>query len=1044
MKKISKIIAVACVINIINYNYVVVFAEDNSLDSKSNTVNEIEVNNSDKTIENSQTDNINLINTSEQVEKDSDSTIDIQNTTTNEKSDEKIEVSDEKKVRTSVLEPKIMIDEPREVVDDKDIKVRGWALNSSGVKEVKIYVDGTYKTSAKTGLERADVDAAYPGYMDGKNSGYEAIINKNEISSGNHIIKVEAVGNDGSIKATEAQINVSKLEPKIMIDEPRGLVDDKDIKVRGWALNSSGVKEVKIYVDGTYKTSAKTGLERADVDAAYPGYMDGKNSGYEAIINKNEISSGNHIIKVEAVGNDGSIKATEAQINVSKLEPKIMIDEPRGLVDDKDIKVRGWALNSSGVKEVKIYVDGTYKTSAKIGLERADVNAAYPGYKDGKNSGYEATIDKNSITLGEHKIKVEAIGNDGSVKSSETQINMNKLELKVIIDDPRGAVDNKDIKVRGWALNPSGIKEVKVYIDGKYKSSAKIGLERADVDAAYPGYPGGKNSGYELVINKDDIIAGNHIIKVEAIGNDGSKMSSEVDLNMNKPQARLMIDEPRGAVDNKDIKVRGWALNPSGIKEVKVYIDGKYKSSAKTGLERSDVDAAYPGYPGGKNSGYELVTNKDDIIAGNHIIKVEAIGNDGSKMSSEVDLNMNKPMPRTCIDVPRGNVILNEQSLEVRGWALNSSGVKEVKVYIDGTLKGNAKIGLERADVDAAYPGYPGGKNSGYNFYADTSNLGFGKHEIRVEAIGNDGSKDISISGIDDLRIIEYKDVTYSFKTQVDNQIAKGSDMKFDENGRYVRATNEDIEYYINHKNFQSTKDMYQFLRLDIYKDLTSARDLNQYLAKVLKTPDTNPLSNQGQAFIDACKKYSIDPIYLVAHTMLETGYGSSKLAKGYEVVLDNNGEAIYYNKQINGKTYKFVKIKDSSTPSDTKTVRVHNLFGIGAIDQAATEGGVTTAYENGWTTPEKAIEGSAKWISNGYINRPNFKQNTLYYMRWYYDTENGNWHQYATDIGWAKKIANLMYDMSYLYNSNNANMVYNLPRYSELNLFSIMKNIFK
>lgn len=98
MKKISKIIAVACVINIINYNYVVVFAEDNSLDSKSNTVNEIEVNNSDKTIENSQTDNINLINTSEQVEKDSDSTIDIQNTTTNEKSDEKIEVSDEKKL----------------------------------------------------------------------------------------------------------------------------------------------------------------------------------------------------------------------------------------------------------------------------------------------------------------------------------------------------------------------------------------------------------------------------------------------------------------------------------------------------------------------------------------------------------------------------------------------------------------------------------------------------------------------------------------------------------------------------------------------------------------------------------------------------------------------------------------------------------------------------------------------------------------------------------------------------------------------------------
>ncbi|CEQ10471.1 mannosyl-glycoprotein endo-beta-N-acetylglucosaminidase [[Clostridium] sordellii] len=651
---------------------------------------------------------------------------------------------------------------------------------------------------------------------------------------------------------------------------------------------------------------------------------------------------------------------------------------------------------------------------------------------ENKKTELNETIEKN--------IENYSIKNNDVIQNDKNRSN---LESKVWIDEPRTVINNEDIKVRGWALNNSGVKEVKIYVDGKYKGNAEIGKERLDVNTAYPGYPGGENSGYEMTIKKDEMSPGKHELKVESIGNDGSTKIEITGIEIIKPENRLWIDEPRMMINNEDIKVRGWALNNSGVKEVKIYVDGKYKGNAEIGKERLDVNTAYPGYPGGENSGYEMTIKKDEMSPGKHELKVESIGNDGSTKIEVSAINMIKPEPKAYIDEPHGSITINDKLLKVRGWTLNSSGVKEVKIYVDGKYKGNADIGLDRPDVSSVYPGYPGGGKSGFLFSLDTMNLGFGNHEIKVESIGNDGSNNVVSTLIEDFKIIEYKDWTYSFDTQVSKQIEKNSDMKFDSNGRYVKATPEEIRYYMDYKNFNNQKDMYQFLRLDVYKDVISIEKVNNRLSKILKDPINNPLFNQGQAFVNAAKEYDIDPIYLIAHTCLETGYGSSKLAKGYDVVLDDDGRAMFYEKVIDGKTYKFVKIKDESTPKDAKTVKVYNFFGIGAIDKAATEGGVTTAYKNGWTTPEKGIKGAAKWISNGYIHNYKYNQNTLYYMRWYYDTQNGNWHQYATDIGWSRKISSLMYNLSDLYNPSTASMIYDLPRYSESKLLNMIKSIF-
>lgn len=127
-------------------------------------------------------------------------------------------------------------------------------------------------------------------------------------------------------------------------------------------------------------------------------------------------------------------------------------------------------------------------------------------------------------------------------------------------------------------------------------------------------------------------------------------------------------------------------------------------------------------------------------------------------------------------------------------------------------------------------------------------------------------------------------------------------------------------------------------------------------------------LEGKAGVFVEAARRYNLNEIFLVALALHETGEGKSLLANGVE-----------YNGTI-----------------------VYNMFGIGAHDSDPILKGAERAYQEGWFTPEDAIFGGAKFISEQYINHPLYRQNTLYKMRWNpaYPGE----HQYATDIGWAFK----------------------------------------
>lgn len=207
-------------------------------------------------------------------------------------------------------------------------------------------------------------------------------------------------------------------------------------------------------------------------------------------------------------------------------------------------------------------------------------------------------------------------------------------------------------------------------------------------------------------------------------------------------------------------------------------------------------------------------------------------------------------------------------------------------------------------------------------------------------------------------------DYPYSLEDMLGIQMSQGP--KVYRGANFTAATeNEVLEYLDPVKTYNNAYMKYQFA------DLSQPVNADKYMLNAYLS-GKGILSGTADAFIEAAKTYRVSELYLVAHACLETGNGTSKLARG----VSYKGEVVY------------------------------NMFGIGAFDGDAVNSGAKYAYEHGWTSPEKAIAGGAKFISESYINGE-YRQNTLYKMLW--NPSAPGKHQYATDIGWAVKQAQTM-----------------------------------
>ena len=401
-------------------------------------------------------------------------------------------------VKADYLEGKSNLESPINgfVTNDGKLNIKGWALHAFGVKEVRVLIDNTQIDTISVNESRADVNSTYPGYYNGANSGFNKIIDISSLGYGNKVLEIRIVANDNSTQVYRRNIVFTNtLESRSYLDAPNDneVVKSKTLNVRGWALAGSGVKEVRVYVDGKDLGTVAYGTKRADVNKAYPGYSSGDNAGFEGNVNISGISEGNRKLTVKITANDGSVQNIEKTIKVEKAQSRSYLDAPNDneVVKSKTLNVRGWALAGSGVKEVRVYVDGKDLGTVAYGTKRADVNKAYPGYSSGDNAGFEGNINISGISEGNRKLTVKITANDGSVQNIERSFNIendfNYKKAKLVIVDPGHENYGGD---PGTSATHNGISYIESNLNLQIAVKLKAELESRGMDVYMTRYEG--------------------------------------------------------------------------------------------------------------------------------------------------------------------------------------------------------------------------------------------------------------------------------------------------------------------------------------------------------------------------------------------------------------------------------------------------------------------------------------------------------------------------------------------------------------------------
>ena len=175
-----------------------------------------------------------------------------------------------------------------------------------------------------------------------------------------------------------------------------------------------------------------------------------------------------------------------------------------------------------------------------------------------------------------------------------------------------------------------------------------------------------------------------------------------------------------------------------------------------------------------------------------------------------------------------------------------------------------------------------------------------------------------------------------SWKCQIDR------DKTFD-NGTWLCASSEAIKHQMDPRNIINEENIFQFLELRYTENEKTKQGL-EYITKETFLDDDSILD----ALIEAGKKANLNPYFIASRLIQEQGRSGTTLSKGYE-----------YNGKI-----------------------VYNPFNIDASGNSREEilnNGAKYAYDNGWTSLEKAIIGGIEYVKEDYINKG---QNTLYLQK--------------------------------------------------------------
>ncbi|WP_420264284.1 glycosyltransferase family 2 protein [Candidatus Magnetominusculus dajiuhuensis] len=667
--------------------------------------------------------------------------------------------------------PEISANCDRTVLAINAIDIMGWAVSQHGIRTIEVSINDVHIGCAVYGIERSDVQAAFPEIDNAGNAGF-CLFRTLEppLPTGIATLEIKITSNGEHVDIKRFELDVTDTYEaflQVAVHCDRVLLDIKSVEMIGFAVSPYQIGRLDVYIDDIYLHSVVPGIQRPDAEALYPCYKGAINSGF-CLYHEFEapIEEGHHTISFKATTEIGIAESPNLAVEAIRETPSIFCDETHLATDA--VEIIGFAISARKISGIEVYIDDAFVGVAPYGLSREDVARAYPSHKNAAHSGFcfYKPFDM-PLQGGIHTLAIKALTQDGDslIKLWSAQIEVDRKYEELTHQRPNIFINCDNvlltfdvIEITGWAVSPVGTKEVDVLIDGVFIDKAVCGVEReASISERFPCCKDSANSGFCLYKTLESPLSqGQHTVTLRVRSNIGHEGALEVVCETVESYESYSRSNPTFFTSFDTLlatceitRVMGWIVTPLGLHSVEIFVDGNCVGNAKI-TDRHDIAPRYPCYKDTERIFFTLEKVFETPLShGRHSLTIRATAKDGQTMSWDFEHEyiekycdyLMRTDPKALIQLDRANISLD--FIEVGGWALSPDGIDRVEVYLDNEFIGTAHYGFERRDMREVFPllkAFPDGADCGFILYQKLDKeLQIGYHTLKIEAVSTSG-----------------------------------------------------------------------------------------------------------------------------------------------------------------------------------------------------------------------------------------------------------------------------------------------------------------
>jgi hypothetical protein len=141
---------------------------------------------------------------------------------------------------------------------------------------------------------------------------------------------------------------------------------------------------------------------------------------------------------------------------------QVRLETPASGTSFSGIKtISGWAIATSGIERIEIYIDDVYSFDVAYGGARGDVAGVFPDVENSDKSGFATRYNYNGLSAGEHTITAKAISNGNNMAERSATFSITKFDKPFISSQDEFSLDNASC-----SLQSSTISIVDALVDG--------------------------------------------------------------------------------------------------------------------------------------------------------------------------------------------------------------------------------------------------------------------------------------------------------------------------------------------------------------------------------------------------------------------------------------------------------------------------------------------------------------------------------------------------------------------------------------------------